>query len=195
MSRFGFFPEPGKDYSRGDEPAIAYRLQQLARHEHLHLIGTSGYRTPAHSVAVGGFANDPHTRGQASDTPGIEHVSEATLNRFGLTRPMPNNPKEADHIQLLRAGSGTGPKREKTDGGVFGIELPGLSGANDPNAVSLNPSTAAHETAKFIVDDLLGGVNWKYVGVTVALVIGGFLMTGKGLLDVAGLHRGASIDG
>lgn len=27
----------------------------------------SGYRTPAHSVAVGGFANDPHTKGIAVD--------------------------------------------------------------------------------------------------------------------------------
>lgn len=35
----------------------------------LHVKGTviSGYRTPAHSVAVGGFANDPHTTGSALD--------------------------------------------------------------------------------------------------------------------------------
>jgi hypothetical protein len=26
-----------------------------------------GYRTPAHSVAVGGYADDPHPRGQAED--------------------------------------------------------------------------------------------------------------------------------
>ena len=55
--------------------------------------------TPAHSVEVGGFANDPHTRGQASDTPGIEGVPEATLRRFGLSRPFPGA-AEADHIQL-----------------------------------------------------------------------------------------------
>jgi hypothetical protein len=48
---------------------------------------------------VGGFANDPHTRGEASDTPGVEGVPEATLNQFGLTRPFPG-PAEADHIQL-----------------------------------------------------------------------------------------------
>jgi hypothetical protein len=98
---YGFFPAPGTNYSVGDEPAIAARLDALGKALRLHLIGLSGYRTPQHSVEVGGFANDPHTRGEASDTPGIEGVPEATLNRFGLTRPFPGA-AEADHIQLLR---------------------------------------------------------------------------------------------
>jgi hypothetical protein len=59
----------------------------------------SGYRTPQHSVEVGGFASDPHTRGQASDTPGVEGVGEATLEAFGLTRPFAGA-AEANHIQL-----------------------------------------------------------------------------------------------
>ena len=96
---YGFFPAPGTNYSVGVEPTLAARLDRLGKALHLHLIGLSGYRTPAHSVEVGGFANDPHTRGQASDTPGVEGVPEATLNRFGLTRPFPG-PAEADHIQL-----------------------------------------------------------------------------------------------
>lgn len=62
-------------------------------------IGLSGYRTPQHSVEVGGFANDPHTRGEASDTPGVEGVPEGTLRAFGLTRPFAGA-HEADHIQL-----------------------------------------------------------------------------------------------
>ncbi|HEU4977748.1 MAG TPA: hypothetical protein VFT42_02530 [Solirubrobacteraceae bacterium] len=97
---YGFFPAPGTNYSVGEEPTIAARLDQLGKALHLHLIGISGYRSPQHSVEVGGFANDPHTRGQASDTPGVEGVPEATLERFGLTRPFPG-PAEADHIQLL----------------------------------------------------------------------------------------------
>jgi peptidoglycan hydrolase CwlO-like protein len=96
----GFFPAAGTNYSVGDEPQIAARLNALGRALHLHLIGISGYRSPQHSVEVGGFANDPHTRGQASDTPGVEGVAESTLNQFGLTRPFPG-PAEADHIQLL----------------------------------------------------------------------------------------------
>ncbi|MEA2297228.1 MAG: hypothetical protein QOF77_164 [Solirubrobacteraceae bacterium] len=96
---YGFFPAPGTNYSVGNEPAIAARLNTLGRALQLHLIGISGYRTPQHSVEVGGFANDPHTRGEASDTPGVEGVPEATLNQYGLTRPFPGA-AEADHIQL-----------------------------------------------------------------------------------------------
>jgi peptidoglycan hydrolase CwlO-like protein len=97
---FGFFPAAGTNYSVGEEPTIAARLDALGRALQLHLDGISGYRTPQHSVAVGGFADDPHTRGEASDTPGVEGVPEATLERFCLTRPF-GGAAEADHIQLL----------------------------------------------------------------------------------------------
>lgn len=97
---YGFFPAPGTNYSVGEEPILAARLNTLGKALHLHLIGISGYRTPQHSVEVGGFANDPHTRGEASDTPGVEGVPESVLEKFGLTRPFPG-PAEADHIQLL----------------------------------------------------------------------------------------------
>lgn len=97
---FGFFQAPGTNYSVGEEPIIAARLDALGRALRLHLIGISGYRTPQHSVEVGGFADDPHTRGEASDTPGVEGVREATLEQFCLTRPFPG-PREADHIQEL----------------------------------------------------------------------------------------------
>jgi len=97
---YGLFPAPGTNYSAGVEPTLASRLDSLGMALHLHLIGLSGYRTPQHSLEVGGFADDPHTQGRASDTPGIEGVSEATLNRFGLTRPF-GGAREADHIQLL----------------------------------------------------------------------------------------------
>ncbi len=96
----GFFQAPGTNYSVGVEPIIAARLDRLGKALGLHLIGISGYRTPQHSVEVGGFPNDPHTRGEASDTPGVEGVSEATLEQFGLTRPF-GGAAEADHIQLL----------------------------------------------------------------------------------------------
>jgi peptidoglycan hydrolase CwlO-like protein len=97
---YGFFPAPGTNYSVGEEPTLAEHLNTMGKALHLHLIGISGYRSPEHSVEVGGFANDPHTRGEASDTPGVEGVSEATLAQFGLIRPFPG-PAEADHIQLL----------------------------------------------------------------------------------------------
>jgi len=100
QGEYGFFQAPGTDYSVGEEPVLVAHLNTLGIALHLHLIGISGYRTPQHSIEVGGFANDPHTRGEASDTPGIEGVPQATLARFGLIRPFPSA-AEADHIQLL----------------------------------------------------------------------------------------------
>jgi len=97
---YGFFPLSGTNYSVNEEPVLAARLDQLGRALQLHLIGISGYRTPQHSVEVGGFADDPHTRGEASDTPGVEGVPESTLQEFCLSRPFPGAP-EADHIQEL----------------------------------------------------------------------------------------------
>jgi peptidoglycan hydrolase CwlO-like protein len=97
---FGFFQAPGTNYSVNEEPVIAARLDALGKALNLHLIGISGYRSPEHSVEVGGFADDPHTRGEASDTPGVEGVSESTLAEFCLERPFPG-PAEADHIQEL----------------------------------------------------------------------------------------------
>jgi peptidoglycan hydrolase CwlO-like protein len=97
---YGFLPAAGTDYSVGEEPTLAEHLNTMGKALHLHLIGISGYRSPEHSVEVGGFANDPHTRGEASDTPGVEGVPESTLAQFGLIRPFPGA-AEADHIQLL----------------------------------------------------------------------------------------------
>jgi peptidoglycan hydrolase CwlO-like protein len=95
---YGFFQAPGTDYSVNQEPVIAARLDALGKALKLHLIGLSGYRTPEHSVEVGGYADDPHTRGEASDTPGVEGVTESVLEQYCLTRPFPG-PAEADHVQ------------------------------------------------------------------------------------------------
>jgi hypothetical protein len=84
---YGFFPAAGTNYGVNEEPIIAARLDQLGRALQLHLIGVSGDRSPAHSVELRGFADDPHTHGLASDTPGVEGVAESTLAQFCLTRP------------------------------------------------------------------------------------------------------------
>ncbi len=95
---YGFFQAAGTNYSVNQEPVIAARLDALGKALKLHLIGLSGYRTPEHSVEVGGFADDPHTQGEASDTPGVEGVAESVLEQFCLTRPF-GGAAEADHIQ------------------------------------------------------------------------------------------------
>ncbi len=111
----GFVADPGTSQTAGELPLLTARLDQLARALGVVIYGISGYRSPQHSVAVGGYANDPHTLGLAEDI-GVNSVlrssaaqiSEAQLARFGLYRPFdpsgdPGN-TEVNHIQLIPAG-------------------------------------------------------------------------------------------
>jgi hypothetical protein len=71
-------------------------------------------RSARHS-AVGGFADDPHTKGQAEDI-GVNsllrssaaRISEAELARFNLYRPFdPSDDagnSEVNHVQLIPSG-------------------------------------------------------------------------------------------
>ncbi len=111
----GFVADPGTTQNVGQLPVLTSRLDALARALHVTIYGISGYRTPAHSVAVGGFADDPHTKGEAEDIgvgsllrSSAAQISEAELARFGLYRPFdptddPNN-TEVNHIQLIPSG-------------------------------------------------------------------------------------------
>jgi hypothetical protein len=106
MSGYGFYWDPGKASTVGVEPEIARRLDALAKSLHLRIYGISGYRTPARSVAVGGFPNDPHTQGRAIDI-GVNgqlrasaaQLTDQELANFGLVRPFPGA-AEVNHIQL-----------------------------------------------------------------------------------------------
>jgi hypothetical protein len=112
----GFVADPGTSQTEGQLPTLTAQLNALGKALGVTIYGISGYRTPAHSVAVGGFADDPHTRGEAEDI-GVNsllrssaaQISEAELARFGLYRPFdPSddaNNTEVNHIQLIpRAG-------------------------------------------------------------------------------------------
>jgi hypothetical protein len=111
----GFVPDPGTSQTQGQLPQLTAQLDALAKSLGLTIYGISGYRTPAHSVAVGGFADDPHTKGLAEDI-GVNsllrssaaQISEAQLARLGLYRPFdpsgdPGN-TEVNHIQLIPSG-------------------------------------------------------------------------------------------
>jgi hypothetical protein len=111
----GFTPDPGTSQTEGQLPILTAQLNALGKALGVTIYGISGYRTPAHSVAVGGYANDPHTKGEAEDI-GVNsllrssaaQISEAELARFGLYRPFdpsddPNN-SEVNHIQLIPSG-------------------------------------------------------------------------------------------
>ena len=111
----GFVADPGTIQDVGQLPELTARLNALAQALHVTIYGISGYRTPAHSVAVGGYADDPHTKGEAEDI-GVNsllrssaaQISEAELARFGLYRPFDpsDNPgnTEVNHIQLIPSG-------------------------------------------------------------------------------------------
>jgi hypothetical protein len=111
----GFVADPGTSQTEGQLPILTSRLNALAIWLHITIYGISGYRTPAHSVAVGGYADDPHTKGEAEDI-GVNsllrssaaQISEAELARFGLYRPFDptDNPgnTEVNHIQLIPTG-------------------------------------------------------------------------------------------
>jgi hypothetical protein len=111
----GFVADPGTSQTQGQLPILTARLDALAKALGVTIYGISGYRTPAHSVAVGGYADDPHTKGLAEDI-GVNsllrssaaQISEAKLARFGLYRPFdpsgdPGN-TEVNHIQLIPNG-------------------------------------------------------------------------------------------
>lgn len=154
-SQYGFFPAAGTNYTYGQEPQVAARLNRLAKALKLHLIGISGYRSPQHSVAVGGFSNDPHTRGQASDTPGIEGVSESVLRRFGLTRPFPGA-QEADHIQLLGGAKGTTTARGRNTG-VNSLGSWWIQGGGPKNLAPIMAAIGMAESGGRV--DAIGGPN------------------------------------
>jgi hypothetical protein len=111
----GFVADPGTNQSVGQLPLLTHQLDLLAKALGVTIYGISGYRTPAHSVAVGGYANDPHTLGLAEDIgvgsllrSSAAAISEADLARYGMYRPFdptddPNN-SEVNHIQLIPAG-------------------------------------------------------------------------------------------
>lgn len=137
----GFFAGSGTNYSKGQEPALAAALDRMGKALGIKLTGISGYRTPAHSVAVGGFANDPHTRGQASDTEGTQRIAEKVLERFGLTRPFPGA-KEANHIQLLAGATAAAVHAVVHSAG--GQKLTGkISWFGGPNDAMSGPTTAS----------------------------------------------------
>ena len=111
----GFVPDPGTIQNVGQLPILTSRLDALGKALRVTIYGISGYRSPAHSVAVGGYADDPHTKGEAEDI-GVNsllrssaaQISEAQLAQFGMYRPFdpsddPNN-SEVNHIQLIPAG-------------------------------------------------------------------------------------------
>lgn len=115
MAAGGFVADPGTNFSVGKEPEIVAALRRLSAELRTTIYGISGYRSPQHSVEVGGFSNDPHTRGEAADIgvgantrESAYKLSAATLKRAGLERPFyPASANEVNHVQLIGSMLGT----------------------------------------------------------------------------------------
>jgi TP901 family phage tail tape measure protein len=111
----------GSNMTVGNEPQILNDLYKLSAAVRETVYVISGYRTPQHSSEVGGFPNDPHTRGEAADIgvgsamrDSMFAIKEAMLKSVGLYRPFyPADPAEVNHVQL--AG---GP--QSAFGGIMG---------------------------------------------------------------------------
>ena len=111
----GFVADPGTSQTEGQLPDPDRPTECARQALGVTIYGISGYRTPAHSVAVGGFADDPHTKGEAEDI-GVNsllrssaaQITEAQLAQYGLYRPFDpsDNPgnTEVNHIQLIPSG-------------------------------------------------------------------------------------------
>jgi hypothetical protein len=111
----GFVADPGTSQTEGQLPVLTARLDQVAKALGVVIYGISGYRTSAHSVAVGGFADDPHTKGEAEDI-GVNsllrssaaQITEAQLAQYGLYRPFDPSDNagntEVNHVQLIPSG-------------------------------------------------------------------------------------------
>jgi Peptidase M15 len=108
------------------DPEIAARLLLLSKKTGKTIYVLSGYRTPQQAVSVGGFADDPHTKGEAFDI-GVDgktigsanSISEAEYESVGLYRPYGTahggSSAEDNHVQLLNDGK---PSVGLTEGGA-----------------------------------------------------------------------------
>jgi hypothetical protein len=123
--------------SVGQEPQILSDLNSLSSELGKLVYVISGYRSPAHSVAVGGFADDPHTQGAAADIgvgsasrDSMFGVQESQLRNVGLYRPFyPAQASEVNHVQLLAGGArrAAGKGVSSVAGGGFAAQIKALT--------------------------------------------------------------------
>lgn len=167
--------EPGVNMSVGQEPQILQALRGFSSEEGMPVYVISGYRSPAHSVAVGGFADDPHTRGQAADiglgAPSLASmmgVPESALRAVGLWRPFyPASAHEVNHVQLLSGGARGAAGMIATAMGLNALRAPrsGLGGVPGALADRAGLAFAAGMTARINQTLAAAGGGASFAGV------------------------------
>lgn len=158
-----FIADPGTDFSYGQEPQIAGALGELARQLGVTIYGISGHRSAAHSVAVGGFADDPHTRGMAADI-GVNsqmrssagQLTSAELASVGLYRPFPGA-QEINHVQLLSGGARAGAAGRSFQSGSVNLRTPRFGMSGVPGALGQKAAGAYAQGLQQQINGLIGG--------------------------------------
>lgn len=199
LTSSGFRPGAGTDFTSGDEPEIARRLDQLAKRLGVVIYGISGARTPAHSVAVGGFANDPHTKAQAADIgvggmlrASAAQLTDAQLASVGLVRPFAGA-TEINHVQLKPGTQGQSVGSKIVKGATSGAAAAGGAIAGAPGAVVGAVGAAAgavgvpgpSDLATSLVNTLWGAVKDDAAKAMLYL----FLVGGAVVLAVTGVNH------
>jgi hypothetical protein len=144
----GVVVQPGVNMRVGMEPRILGALNKLSEILNQVVYVISGYRSPQHSVAVGGFPDDPHTRGQAADIgigsalrSSMTSISESMLRRVGLYRPFyPQSAAEVNHVQLIAGAAGRAITNvaAAVDTHLKRIVLPGTGAVRDISQATLD---------------------------------------------------------
>lgn len=147
--------------NKNKDPEIAARLLLLSAKTGQPVYVLSGARTPAQSEAVGGFPDDPHTKGEAFDigvgAPTLQSaaaIPESVYESVGLYRPFGTaqggSASEDNHVQLLNNGTPSTGSYEPGAPSVGGVvpsgapAIPGLpTSSSTPTA-----STPAKRRAK-----------------------------------------------
>lgn len=105
------YAAPGVDW-RDLDPAFLKSLDALSTKIGRNIEIFSGYRTPAHSVEVGGYSNDPHTRGVAVDAYALadsniplgQYASQSVFGSLGLESGFYWKKSDPAHVQVLNSG-------------------------------------------------------------------------------------------
>lgn len=135
-----------------------------------------GHAGPGNAVRLGTHVHAGAVIGEVGA--GIVGLSTGPHLEIGFSDAMgtPRGPK----------GNPTAHQMDSLLAGALGLK----HGTNDPGGppIALLPNVVpdAAKAAKELVSSILGGVNWAYIGIVVALVAAGTYMLGHGVLKTAG---------
>lgn len=143
----------GVDWQHVDTGLLS-KLNDAGGQLHQTITIFSGYRSPSYSASVGGYANDPHTRGVAVDAsiggtyignfPGAAAVLEGLGLEPGVTSDFYNGKPDPMHVQIKGSGINKSIHALATyaKGGVAAVAAAATPGGAPPTPAVLTTSTS-----------------------------------------------------